>query len=123
MFQGPELNSGSPENTKYSTHSYQGLWNFLKVFHAVTLMLRVPSCIRCVYYRPLEDRLGYCKIFQCTENARANETLCGKSGKWFKDQVRSTCDKNSVSVGAKDQVQSTSDKPDPPKKEPCNLLK
>ena len=48
-------------------------------------MSALKSCFRCVNYRPLEEKLGYCKLFQCIENARANETLCGKFGKWFRE--------------------------------------
>ena len=53
-------------------------------------MNTLKSCFRCVNYRPLEEKLGYCKLFQCIENARANESLCGKLGKWFKETPSGT---------------------------------
>jgi hypothetical protein len=43
------------------------------------------ACWKCEYYRPLEDRLGYCKLFGNTTLARMHKDLCTPEGKWFKE--------------------------------------
>lgn len=52
----------------------------------MTAALRV--CWKCEYFRPLEDRLGYCKLFGDTTLARLRKDLCTPEGKWFKEAPR-----------------------------------
>jgi hypothetical protein len=40
-------------------------------------------CFLCIYYRVIEENVGYCKLFDDLKIARESNALCGKEGKWF----------------------------------------
>jgi hypothetical protein len=42
------------------------------------------KCVQCKHFRPIEDRVGKCKLFGNITIARMNEYLCGKDAKLFK---------------------------------------
>ena len=43
------------------------------------------QCFKCAHYVVVEERVGYCKLFDNFKHARENVKLCGPEGKWFKD--------------------------------------
>ena len=44
---------------------------------------KYPKCYLCKNYISIEERVGYCKLFDNIENARLSTSLCGKEGKYF----------------------------------------
>ena len=42
-------------------------------------------CIKCKNFVIVEEKIGYCKLFDNLQNARSNKNLCGPDGKYFQE--------------------------------------
>ncbi len=43
----------------------------------------IKMCIKCRHFVVVEEKIGYCKLFDNLQNARTNKLLCGPDGKYF----------------------------------------
>ena len=47
----------------------------------------IRNCFKCRHYVLVEEKIGYCKLFDNLQNARSNKNLCGPDGKYFSDAI------------------------------------
>jgi len=52
------------------------------------------QCFKCANYIVVEEKVGYCKLFDNFKNARENKKLCGPEAKWFKPIVKKKEEEN-----------------------------